>query len=208
MPRLVKNAYYAVAISVAVSICWKSVDYRHADLSQGFLLDKANIFYFYQVALYTHIIAAPLAFFCSMIQVCFPKNAYHQTVGSVYVFSVLFLAAPSGLVMSFFAIGGTWGTINFGILSLLWGSYTFKAYQATLQRNRQQHIRFIIGSFIITQSAILLRLFSYVNHQVDFLTGTDGYLLVSVLSWLPGMVIYEVLWMYRRGLFRKGSPAS
>ena len=160
--QLAKKAYYLVAISVAAGICWKSVDYLNPDFSQGFLNGKIDIFYFYRWALYIHIVGAPLAFFCSIIQVCFPKNRYHKNIGSVYVFSVLYLAAPAGLIMSLFAIGGLLGTVNFGILSLLWGSYTLKAYQAALQHNKQQHVRFIIGSFLLTQSAILLRVFSYI----------------------------------------------
>lgn len=193
MQRLARHTYYTIAIGMVVSICWKSVDYWYPDFSRGFLLNKKDIFHFYQFGLYAHIIAAPVAFFSGMVQVCFPQNKFHPAIGSVYVFSVLFLAAPSGLLMSFFAIGGLLSTLNFALLSVLWGGYTFRAYQATLQNNRQQHVRFIIGSFILTQSAILLRLFSYINHQADLVPGTDGYLLVSVLSWLPWIVGYEML---------------
>ena len=207
MQRLAKGIYYAVAIGMALSIVWKSVDYWHPDFGQGFLLDKAGIFYFYRFALYAHIVAAPVAFFSGMVQVCFPRNKFHQTIGSVYVFSILFLAAPSGLFMSFFAIGGVGGTLNFALLSILWGGYTFKAYQATLRNKRQQHVRFIIGSFILTQSAILLRLFSYVNHQADLVPGTDGYLMVSVLSWLPWIVGYEMLGRPGRGAMH-GAPTG
>ena len=199
--QLAKNAYCVMAISVAVSICWKSIDYLNPDFSQGFLSDKASIFYFYRWALYAHIVGAPLAFFSGILQVCFPKNRHHRTIGSVYVFSVLLLAAPAGLVMSFYAIRGAWGTLNFALLSVLWGGYTFKAYQAAQQNDRQQHLRFIIGSFLLTQSAILLRLFSFVINQVDFITGTDGYLLASLLSWMPSIVVYETWLMYKKKQF-------
>ena len=196
--QLAKKAYYVMAISVAVGICYKSIDYLNPDFSQGFLSDKANIFYLYRWALYAHIVGAPLAFFSGILQVCFPKNRHHRAIGSVYVFSVLLLAAPAGLVMSFYAIGGGWGTLNFALLSVLWGGYTCKAYQVAQQNDRQQHLRFIIGSFLLTQSAILLRVFSYINNQIGFLTGAESYLLVSALSWLPSLVVYEIWWMLRK----------
>jgi hypothetical protein len=48
-------------------------------------------------------------------------------------------------------------------------------------------------SFILANSAILLRLFAFIsNHYLDA-DPVNAYIVISWLSWLPGVLIYEGL---------------
>lgn len=193
MSRLVKVIYLIIGSLIGAAIVVKSLDYFESDFSRGFLIGKKDVFPYYQFALYAHIIGAPLAFFTGVVQFLFTRSRFHQQVGKVYVFSVILLAAPSGLFMSFFAIGGIRGFILFFALSSLWLIYTWLAYRAAKAGEISMHRRWITGSFILANSAILLRIFSLINNSLEIVPGENGYLLASALSWIPWIVMYE-LW--------------
>ena len=192
MWRLAKGIYFFIALLVAHLIVYKSTDYFNPDFSKGFLIGKEAFFHFYKYGLYTHMVAAPIAFILGIVQLLWVSSNYHQKIGFVYVFLVLFFAAPSGLFMSFFAIGGFVGFINFAVLSGLWWGYTFFAYRAIQKGKVKTHIRLIVGSFILANSAVLLRIFSFINNHFEWLPGPNGYVVVSILSWLPPILIYEI----------------
>jgi len=203
MFRLVKFLYFPIAVLFAIAIIIKSIDYLLPDFSSGFLSDKAEHFSWYRYALYAHITAAPVAFFCGLFQFTCLKSRFHKLAGRVYVFTILLFAAPSGLAMSFLAIGGVWGGLNFVVLSLLWFAYTLLAFQFARHRNFVKHSHFMTGSFILTNSAILLRLFSYFNNTWQLIPGSHDYVIISVLSWLPGLLLFELFFASRQNLQRR-----
>lgn len=202
MSRLVKFLYFPIAVLFAIGIMIKSIEYLSPDFTSGFLSDKAEHFYWFSYALYAHMTAAPLAFFCGLFQFTRLKSRYHKLVGRIYVFTILLLAAPSGLAMSFLAIGGLAGVINFLLLSVCWFVYTFMAYQAAGRRKFKTHARFMIGSYILTNSAILLRIFGYINNNWQLIPGPEGYVVISILSWLPVLLIFELFFASRLTLQR------
>ena len=116
----------------------------------------------------------------------------HKIIGKIYVISILFFASPSGLFMSFHAIGGLIGTYLFSLLSILWFIYTFRAYLSVKRNQIEDHKHWIIGSFILTNSALLLRINNFVIHRFDLFTPTSNYLLAAFLSWVPLLIIHEI----------------
>lgn len=202
MSRLVKYLYFPIAVLFAIGIMIKSVEYVSPDFDSGYLSDKSKHFYWFRYALYVHMIAAPLAFFCGLFQFIRLKSQYHKVIGRIYVITILLFAAPSGLVMSFLAIGGLPGVLTFFALSICWFFYTLFAYNAARQRNYRSHARFMIGSYILTNSAILLRIFGYINNNWQLMPGPEGYVVISILSWLPGLLIYELFFATRLTLRR------
>jgi len=197
MLRLVKYLYFPIAVLFAIGIIIKSGEYVSPDFNNGYLSDKSEHFYWFRYALYAHMTAAPLAFFCGLFQFTRLKSSYHKLAGRIYVITILFFAAPSGLIMSFLAIGGLPGVLNFLLLSVCWFFYTLFAYNAAKQGNYRSHARFMIGSYILTNSAILLRIFGYINNNWQLMPGPEGYVVISILSWLPGLLIYEMLFAAR-----------
>ena len=191
--KLGKNVFFVLSFLMALSIVFKSIDYLQPIFEKGFLLGKESFFWHYKIPLYVHIFSAPLALLIGLFQTAFLKNAWHQKLGKMYVFLILFCAAPSGFYMAFYAIGGTISVINFLLLSSFWWFYTYKGY-VSLQKNYiKQNIHFMIGSFILTNSAIFLRFFLVINHQFQFIEGVNGYIIVSILSWLPFIMVYEII---------------
>jgi uncharacterized membrane protein len=189
--RLVKGVYFVIAVIFGLLIIVKSLDYFCPDFSQGFLSDKGLVFYSYKYFLYAHIIASPIAFFVGIFQLAFSRTKAHRVLGWIYVCSIIFFAAPGGFYMAFYAIGGDISTINFTVMAIFWAYFTLKAFLKIKAGDILQHRQFMNRSFILTNSAILIRLFSFVNNHYGLMDVTTGYILISWLSWLPWLLIYE-----------------
>lgn len=198
MLRLVKGTYFVIAFFVCLLIILKSIEYFSPDFEQGFLIGKSGIFPVYKFFLYGHIVGAPIALLTGILQFLLRKSKLHRTIGLTYIISILLLAAPGGLGMSFYAIGGTISTVNFLLLSILWLLYTTLAFYYAKQKNYVKHRAMMTRSFILTNSAILIRLFSYINHELLLFELELGYIIISWISWLPALLTYEIVQIKKR----------
>lgn len=189
----VKITYLLLAFLTAVLIIIKSIGYLNPNFTKGFLSDKEKIFFLYRPFLYAHMFFAPIALITGLFQFSFRKSKIHRVVGKIYVTSILGFAAPSALFMAFFAIGGITSVINFILLSILWFWFTLKAFQLIRIGNIDEHKTFMTRSFILTNSAVLLRIFSYFNHHFNFVDVITGYNIIVWISWLPGLLIFEMI---------------
>ena len=197
---LAKYIYFFFACVTALLICINSTQYFPPQFSKGFLSDKVDVFYFYKYALYIHIFSAPLAFFTSIFQLLKPASSFHKLIGRIYVYSVCLFAAPSGFIMSFFAIGGFYATLSFALMSIFWVFFTIKSIAHIRNKNIVKHTELITRSIILAHSAIVLRWFSFINHQFEIFNGEYGYIILSWLSWLPILFYYEIWLRIRKRL--------
>lgn len=138
-----------------------------------------------------HITGAPIAFFCGLFQVSLSRSKFHKYIGITYLLSVLLLAAPSAFIMAFYAIGGILSSVCFLILNALWLYFTIKAYLEVRLGNIKKHKQFMIRSYILAQSAILIRILSFFNNHFEILNPTIAYMIIIWLSWLPCLLFYE-----------------
>ncbi|MFK7970601.1 MAG: DUF2306 domain-containing protein, partial [Bacteroidia bacterium] len=144
--------------------------------------------------LYVHVIAMPPMLLIGagqlwLARVKFPR--IHRFFGLFYIALVLITGVPSGLILSAFAFGGWMATLSFAILSLLWGSFTLRAYLRARQKRFQLHARDMTRSYILATSAVWLRILSYICiHFFDW-SGVNMYITISWLSWLPFWLGYE-----------------
>lgn len=187
---------------IGLLITVKSLDYYSPDFSSGFLSDKEDIFKgLYKIAFYFHIISTPIALLIGTIQVFFNLNnrfkKSHQLLGKIYVFLILIICAPSGLIMSFYSFGGILSIISFLLLSVLLFYYTFKSYRAILNGDVKKHTENIIRSYLLLISAILLRILSFVFIHYFNWEGETMYTTIAWLSWLPSLIIYQLYLIVR-----------
>src|SRR6188474_1437261 len=79
---------------------------------------------FYYSCFYIHIAAGSLCIGAALIQfsryILKKSKAIHRFSGKIYVFVVLFLGAPTGLFMSFFAKGSFWERALFMFMASWW----------------------------------------------------------------------------------------
>jgi uncharacterized membrane protein len=111
---------------------------------------------------YFHVIGASVCLIVGM-PLMFPAwtarhPQWHRWLGYVYVNAVLWMAAPSGLVLSFTAKGGLLGTLGFGLAGLLWWYTTWSGYRAIRRGELITHIRAMIRSYSLALSAPAFRI--------------------------------------------------
>lgn len=184
---------------IGILIFHKSLEYYNPDFSRGYLSDKEAVFDgIFKVGLYAHIISVLPALLIGTLLIFFrlerKNRKLHRILGKIYVILVLFLASPGGLILAFYAIGGFWGEFAFISLSLLWWLFTFLAYQSARNGKIQLHKNWMQKSYILCLSAVNLRIFLFIAHHFLDLHGSEIYVIVSWLSWLPFLVIHQLIW--------------
>lgn len=191
--KISKIIYLVLILFYGIAIFITSFKHLNPDFSSGFLIGKSEVFYdWYQYFFYVHIFIAPFTIIIGIFQILKPNSKIHKYLGRIYVISVLFFAAPAGFGMSFYSLSGTPTQIIFSTLAMLWFFYTFKAYQLIKNKEIQLHKEYMMRSFILAQSAVILRIMlliskSFINYDPNLV-----YIVISILSWLPFLLGYEV----------------
>ncbi|MDJ1499520.1 DUF2306 domain-containing protein [Xanthocytophaga agilis] len=121
------------------------------------------------------------------------KPAFHRWTGKIYVFSILFLAAPSGMILAFFANGGLPAKVGFSLQCIVWWLTTFTAWQEIMQNKWTSHVEWMIRSFAVTLAAVSLRSESYLLYYFFGTKPIETYLTVTWLSWTGNLLIAEIL---------------
>lgn len=172
-----------------------------------FLLTKQTILHvdIWRIAFYAHISSSLFVLLFGIFQFVKPilikYSKVHHLLGKVYIILVLFISAPSGLIMAFYANGGIWAKISFVIVSILWWYFTFIAYRSVVKKDFYKHLINMYRSYALTLSAITLRTYVFFLPGFMNLHGKEMYVFMSWLSWIPNLLIVEIL--IRRSNFYK-----
>lgn len=190
-------------VAIAALIAWSSA--RHFspwEAPSVFLQSRQAHYTYFLPALYVHIFSSPLVLIlgsCSLwpaLRQFSPVS--HRLLGKSYVVLVLAMAAPSGFIMAFLALGGWAGILCFVVLSLLWAGMTWQAWRAALQRRWKAHQAFMWRSFALTTSAFFLRFFSFVGAYCWQWRGPTVYVGLAWASWLVPLLLVELGLLVRR----------
>jgi len=103
--------------------------------------------------------------------------------------TILLIAAPSGLIMGYYANGGFYAQLSFCLLSTLWFYFTLLAFLSILKGKVKLHKNYMILSYALTLSVISLRLCKWIIVQSVTLPPMDTYRISSWLSWVFNLLI-------------------
>jgi len=204
--RFIKIFFVWVSIITGFLIFLRSFSYYSPDFSSGYLYNKEVIFSgLFGYGFYAHIVSAPVILLIGFILLndVLRKRLLkvHRFLGYLYVILLLFLASPGGLVMSFYAFGGILSTINFVLLTLLWWLFTYVGYKKIRLGDFLSHKMYMERSMILTLSAVLFRLYSFLGAKFGY-SGENFYVVAVYMSWLPNILSYEFLRIYKSWRFR------
>ncbi len=163
-----------------------------------FLMTKQFIIHLdhYRLAFYTHIFSSIVVLFAGSIlfstYILKHFSRLHRGFGKLYVGMLLFLSAPSGMIMAFYANGGFWVKISFLILTPLWWYFTYRGYTTIRKKNVIAHKRWMIRSYALTLSAISLRMYQFILGHFPLVEVEMQYLLISWVSWVGNLVLAEL----------------
>ena len=150
---------------------------------------------------YTHVFSSIFVLasgFLAILRRNFGIKNLHQFSGKVYIYLILFLAAPSGIYMGFLANGGILAKLSFIILGIAWFVSTFLAFKFAIKRKFQEHKKWMWRSFAFTLSAITLRMWKVIIVQYIDIPPMDLYNIIAWLGWIPNILLIEYLILKKR----------
>lgn len=153
----------------------------------------------WKTSFYIHVFCSPvllLAGFSQFFKVNQLSNKIHRLSGRLYVIILLFLAAPSGLIMAYYANGGIWAQTAFISLAIFWIFFTFMAYTKVRNQKFNEHKKWMYRSFALTLSAITLRSWKFLIYFFFRPNPMDVYIIVAWMGWVPNLIIAE--WLISR----------
>lgn len=202
--KLPAYLFYLLIISPVIFFTYvmatKVVPYLSFGHAVNFLSTKTNEVLekpLFRTGFYIHIISSWIVLLTSLPQFMPRLNAaypvFHRYTGRVYVFTLLVLASPSGLILAQYANGGIAAKTGFTMQCLLWWFATFMAFYHVLRQNYREHINWMIRSFAITLAAFSLRTEGYLMHYLLHTRPIETYITITWLSWVGNWFIAEIL---------------
>ncbi len=174
--------------------------YFPPDFNATFLLDREAYFHgIYRAAFFVHLVSSPIALVCGLFLVSSHSRRWlpkvHKLVGRVHLANVCFAVAPSGFVMSFYALGGFVSTAAFLSLSVLTCMTALLGFWHARQQRFEAHQRWMWRSWILLSSAIALRLMAMVAEPFGW-DPIGVYRFTAWASWLLPLMILELsVWL-------------
>lgn len=172
--------------------------------SKDFSFIKERSFLFrqtlYNASFYIHIFAGMLCIGTALIQfsrvVLKKSKAIHRWSGRIYVFVVLFLGAPTGLYMSFFAKGSFWERSLFLFMAGFWFFTTLNGLTTIMKKNVLAHKTWMIRSYAMAMTAVTFRVY----HILFYLSGWDHLHNYEISLWISvvGNMLGAEYLIYRR----------
>ncbi|MFC8922912.1 DUF2306 domain-containing protein [Cellulosimicrobium sp. NPDC057127] len=162
-------------------------------------------------AFYVHVVAGGLALVCAPLQLWAGlrrgRPRVHRWVGRTYVVAVA-VGGTSGLVLAPVNQAGLVGALGFGALAVLWLWTTWRGYRAVRAHDVGAHRDWMTRSFALTYAGVTLRLWTTGLVAAQALVLGDAvspdaafdraYALVPFLSWVPNLVVAELVVRRRR----------
>jgi hypothetical protein len=197
-----KMLFWLPVTVFSLLLIYNTVPYFSFSKNFSFIEERSLLFEngVYHSSFYIHIFAGAFCILTALVQfsriVLKKAKAIHRWSGRVYVFVVLFLGAPTGLYLSFFAKGSIWERSLFMFMASFWFISTFYGLTTILKKNVLSHKVWMIRSYAMTMTAVTFRVY----HIVFYLLGWDhlkNYELSLWISVLGNMLIAEWI-IYRK----------
>ncbi len=196
-----KPSYIILLLYVFFCILMWQITWQYfpIDFDVAFLRIKQQYIQYthYKLAFYIHVstsffsLLAGFTQFSKKIRKEHPR--VHRILGWMYAVTIILFAAPSGLVIGYYANGGFWSQLAFCILAIAWFWCSLQAIITIKQQKYTAHQIFMIRSFALTLSAITLRLWKYMIVLVWQPRPMDVYRIVAWLGWVLNLVIAEII---------------
>jgi len=176
-----------------------TMEYLPYNTDAGFLRIKQQYIDIdhWRIAFFIHVYASIWVLFAGFTQfskALMRKNPrLHRTMGYIYVTDVLLITGPAGLIMGFYANGGTTSRIAFVMLAVLWIYFTAMALIKAKQKDFKSHRNYMIRSYALTLSALTLRAWKYgITNTMD-VRPMDVYRVVAWAGWVINLGIAEFI---------------
>src|SRR5688572_22756465 len=194
--------FWLPVITFSLLLVYNTLPYFSFNKGFSFIEERALLFQnsIYNTSFYIHILAGMLCIVAALIQfsrvILKKAKAIHRWSGRVYVFVVLFLGAPTGLYMSFFAKGSFWERALFMFMAIFWFLTTLRGLQEILNKNMLAHKIWMIRSYAMAMTAVTFRVYHLIFYLLDW-NHLENYEISLWISVIGNMLAAEWI-IYRK----------
>jgi hypothetical protein len=178
--------FWVPVAAFSLLLIYNTIPYFSFSKNFDFIEERSFLFQsnLYNTSFYIHIAAGALCIGTALIQfsryLLKKSKAIHRISGKIYVFVVLFLGAPTGLYMSFFAKGSFWERALFMFMAGWWFVTTLYGLSTIHKRNVVAHKIWMIRSYAMAMTAVTFRVY----HIAFYLLGWDHLENYEVSLWI------------------------
>lgn len=156
----------------------------------------------YNACFYIHIAAGAFCIGTALVQfsryILKKTKAIHRVSGKIYVVVVLFLGAPTGLYMSFFAKGSFWERALFMFMAGWWFITTLYGLGTIRKKNIIAHKIWMIRSYAMAMTAVTFRVYHILFYLLNW-NHLENYELSLWISVVGNMLFAEwIIWRQSR----------
>lgn len=182
--------FWIPVAAFSLLLIYNTIPYFSFSKNFSFIEERSLLFSnsFYNNAFYIHIFAGAICILTALVQfsryVLKKSKPIHRWSGKVYVFVVLFLGAPTGLYMSFFAKGSLWERSLFLFMAVSWFISTLYGLITIKKKNVLAHKIWMIRSYAMTMTAVTFRIYHIIFYLLawDHLANYELSLWISVIG--------------------------
>ena len=195
--------FWVPVTGLSLLLIYNTLPYFSFNKDLSFIEERSFLFKsdFYNTCFYIHIFAGSLCILMALIQfsryILKKSKAIHRISGKIYVSVVLFLGAPTGLYMSFFAKGSFWERALFLFMACFWFITTLYGLSTIHKRNIIAHKVWMMRSYAMAMTAVTFRLYHIIFYLLDW-GHLENYELSLWLSVIGNMLFAEWI-IYRQG---------
>ncbi|WP_312557603.1 DUF2306 domain-containing protein [Empedobacter brevis] len=149
----------------------------------------------YLTIFYIHVYSAIFTLLFGVVQFVKITNQkirkLHRLFGQFYFYITVFLAAPSGIYIGFYANGEVIAKTAFVILGILWWFFTVMAVIKIKQKDIRSHRNFMLRGYALAISALTLRAWKVILVYLFHPAPMDVYQIIAWLGFVPNLILIE-----------------
>lgn len=178
-------------------IASNSVEFYALDQSSHFLAEKTEALknktwtasFIIHITFAIPCLILPIAQFSKRILKSNPK--IHRVLGNAYTYTTLFIVAPTGMYMSFWAKEGFWSGVGFFVTGVALSITTLKGLQTYHHGNIKGHVEWMTRSYAVATSAITFRLIHFLFYEINLIYHFN-YVMSVWLSLFINLLLAEI----------------
>lgn len=201
--KVLSQMLFWVPVAVfSLLLIYNTLPYFTFEKDFTFIQERSFLFEssFYNTCFYIHIAAGAICIGTALIQfsryILKKSKAIHRVSGKIYVAVVLFLGAPTGLYMAFFAKGSFWERALFVFMAGWWFITTLYGLTTIHKRNVVAHKVWMMRSYAMAMTAVTFRVY----HLFFYIMGWDHLENYEISLWISvvGNMLFAEWIIYRQ----------
>ncbi len=194
--------FWVPVVGFSLLLIYNTLPYFSFSKDFDFIQERSFLFEssLYKTCFYIHITAGAICIGTALIQfsryLLKKSKAIHRFSGKIYVAVVLFLGAPTGLYMAFFAKGSFWERVLFMFMAGWWFVTTLNGLTTIHKRNVIAHKVWMMRSYSMAMTAVTFRVYYIILYLLDWQL-LENYQFSLWISVIGNMLIAEWI-IYRQ----------